>query len=184
MGMVPVMRQTTMFAAIAAACLMALGCGKEEAGATPQAAGVKETAVASLASLAEDGPAFLYFAKKDCGSNSRAVALVQSVYQPYEGKVTMRAVVNTDDASYAEWSKRFGTTMELLSDEDLALVRELGFRESQHLVIVEKGGKVREIPGGYGREALEALNQALAEQAGVSAATLDLADAPDYAAYG
>lgn len=164
--------------------LLVAGCGKDpstEASATPETQG---RTVPTLASLAKDGPAFLYFAKKDCGSNSRAIPLVQSVYKPYEGKVKMLAVVNTSEEAYSAWSKRYGTTLELLPDEALELVREMGFRESQHLVVVEKGGQAREIPGGFSREALVALNNALAAEAGVPPAQLDLSDAPDGAAFG
>lgn len=177
--------KTLGLSALVLAGLLLAGCAGDEAAKTDQSSSASLSAPApTLASLAADGPVALYFAKKDCGSNSRAVPLVQSVYQAYGGKARMLAVVNTPDAEYKGWSEQFGATMPNVDDTDLALTKKLCFAESQHLVLLDKDGNAEVIEGGFGREALMALNRALAKQAGVDPVEIDLSRAPNGDAYG
>ena len=170
----------------ALAGLFMAGCTGTETVTTtePEAQAKPAAATATFASLAKDGPVALYFAKRDCGSNGRAIPLVESVYKAYGSKVRMFAVVNATDEEYPGWSKGFGMSMPNVVDMDLSLVNTMGFKDSQHLVLVDKDGKAEEIEGGYGREALMALNKALAKQAGVEPVELDLSAAPSGATYG
>src|SRR4051812_43096743 len=57
----------------------------------------------SLKSLTEKGPVFLYFVKKDCGSNPIAVKLFNRVFKAYEGKARLVAVVNADSDGFKEF---------------------------------------------------------------------------------
>ena len=168
--------------------LLIAGCGTKEPTAPSEApAGlVLKTADGdkALNELAKDGPVFLYFTKATCGSNPEAVPLVQSVFKPYEGKVKMYAVVNAPVSEYGSWKEQYGLTMPGAGDEDKALVRHFGFAESQHVVMVEKGGQAREIKGGFGRPALEELNRERSVAAMMKPADVDLTKAPPDAAYG
>lgn len=178
--------KTLGLAALAVASLLFAGCGGDDAAKTeePEASASTSSTAPTLASLSADGPAVLYFAKKDCGSNGHAIPLVQKVYAAYEGKARMIAVVNTPDSDYKGWSQKFGVTMPNAADTDLSLTRKMGFAESQHLVLLDKDGNTEVIEGGYGRAALQKLNAALAKQAGVDPVEIDLSGAPDRDAYG
>lgn len=175
-GFLPIIAMTSLFLA---------GCsGKTEEEVVNLPETTSAPASATLASLAKDGPVALYFAKKSCGSNGQAIPLVESVYKAYGDKVRMFAVVNATDEEYPGWSKGFGMTMPNVADMDMSLVNTMGFKDSQHLVLLDKDGNPEVIEGGFGREALMALNAALAKQAGVEPAEIDLSAAPSGAAYG
>lgn len=170
----------------------ALGCSFGSAGQGAAAANAPTDALVlktkagdkKFSELAENGPVFLYFAKSNCGSNPVAVPLVQSVYKPYSEKVKMFAVTTIPVTSYDSWAKQYGLTMPGADDADHTLVNFFKFERSQHIVMIEKGGKAHEIPGGFGRPALSTLNKELAKASGLPMAEVDLSGAPDRIAFG
>lgn len=173
-------------AGVALGCSL-LGVGQGSAAVTGPTEGLvlkTKKGDTKFADLAKDGPVFLYFAKSNCGSNPVAIPLVQSLYKPYSEKVKMFAVTTIPLTTYEEWAKQFGITMPGADDADHTLVNFFKFKQSQHIVMIEKGGKAREIPGGFGRPALDQLNKELSKASGLAMAQIDLSGAPNRVAYG
>jgi peroxiredoxin len=137
----------------------------------------------TLKALTEKKPVFLYFVKRDCGSNPMSVKLYNRLYNAYKGKVNFYAVINTDAEGFKGFASEYRAPFVALLDANKDVIKSYGIRASQTVVMVDTEGKRTKF-GGFGKESLAQLNAALAKAAGVDVQTVDLSDAPNGVAYG
>ncbi|HRF59051.1 MAG TPA: redoxin domain-containing protein [Fimbriimonadaceae bacterium] len=125
-----------------------------------------------LAKMREDKSAFVLFWKQRCPHNARAAQIYNKLVQTYKG-VPFVGVVNTDEAGAKAWAEQFSTAYPMLPDADKALIKGYKLQASIAAFEIGKDGKVVAVFGGYGSEAIDKLNKAMAAAAKVPAASLD-----------
>lgn len=153
---------------------LALGCAAKESAAPATNPGGPAVAQGpTLDEVAAKAPAVLYFVKKDCGSNPRAIPLVQKIYAANSGGGKFYVVMNADADTAAEWSKENGTTFPIIPDPDKKLIEKYGVVSSQTGVLVDASLSETKRFAGFGRAVLQELNQNL------GGGEVDLADAPE-----
>jgi peroxiredoxin len=143
--------------------------------------------VTTLAPAATDRtmPTVLVYWKNPCPHNPAASKLFNGIAEAYAGKVKMHGIVNSDEAGAAKFKEQFTKPYSLLADADKALIKKSGFTRSIVTVLADKEGKVTHVFGGYGAEALNGLNAAIATTLGMEAPTIEaLAAAPQRMTYG
>jgi len=137
----------------------------------------------SLENLTEKAPVFLVFWKDPCGHNPRATPLFNRMKEAYGDKVTLLGVVNLVADSTSGWAERFGFTYPLLEDGDRELIGAYEVVKSVCTFQIGTDGKITKVFEGYGRDEITSLNT-LAEVAGVDAAEIDMAGAPQRQTWG
>jgi thiol-disulfide isomerase/thioredoxin len=115
---------------------------------------------------AKDKPVFVVFWKERCPHNPRAAALFNALHEAYKGKVNFFGVVNAGDAGAKAWVDQFSLNYALLPDQ------------------INPDGKIAKVFEGYGSEAMQQLNEALAAAAGTKPAEVDLSKAPGRLTWG
>ncbi|MFC1529860.1 peroxiredoxin family protein [Gemmatimonadota bacterium] len=138
----------------------------------------------SIKSMTKDAPAFIVFWKESCPHNRRAAGFFNSLGSAYGEKANLVGVVSAPDDRISDWAEEFSTSYPLLPDGAKSVID--AYDVSQSIVTYQIGtdGKIAKIFGGYGFDAMSALNQAMAEAAGVDAAEVDLSSAPTRTTYG
>jgi peroxiredoxin len=138
----------------------------------------------SIKSMTKDAPAFIVFWKESCPHNARAAGLFNSLGTAYGEKVKLVGVVSAPDDRISDWAEKFSTSYPLLPDGEKSVIG--AYDVSQSIVTYQIGtdGKIAKIFGGYGYDAMSALNQAMAGAAGVDAAEVDFSGAPTRTTYG
>jgi peroxiredoxin len=137
----------------------------------------------TLAQLTEKKPVFLYFVKRNCGSNPMSVKLYNRLFEAYKGKANFVAVINTNEEGYKSFVGEYKAPFIGILDPKKDVIHAYGIKASQTVVMVDKDGKRTKF-GGFGKQSLTELNLAMAKSLGVEAAKVDLSDAPDGVAYG
>lgn len=132
----------------------------------------------SLAALAKDKPVFVVFWKERCPHNRNASTLFNNINKAYEGKAQMIGFVNASPENTKAWTERFGVNYPLLPDAEKSVIRSYQLRYSICAFEIGKDGKIAKVFPGYGAEAMNALNAAMAKAAGVDVAKPDLSLAP------
>jgi peroxiredoxin len=138
----------------------------------------------TIASLTEDSPAFIVFWKERCPHNPRAAGLFNSLGTAYGGKVKLVGVVSAPSDRIGDWADQFNTTYPLLPDGDKAIIESFSLTSSIVTYQIGTDGKIAKIFGGYGYDAMSALNEAMAGAAGTDVAEIDLSSAPTRTTYG
>jgi peroxiredoxin len=184
------MRTLSILAGLAAALVVGAACAQSGvSGATSNSKAPDFSAKGSdgktytLKALTEKKPVFLYFVKRDCGSNPTSVPLFTKLYKAYEGKVNFLAVSNADADGYKGFVSDFGAPFVGILDPQKEIIHAYGIRASQTVVMVNPDGSRKKF-GGFGREALKDLNASMAAAAGVPVKSIDLSDAPNGVAFG
>ena len=138
----------------------------------------------SLKSLTQDGPVFLLFWKEPCPHNPRASALFNEIHKAYGEKSRLVGIVSTGADGASKWQKQFGVEYPFIADGNHSIQGSFGVPKSIVTIMVGKDGKVAKTFPGYGATELGALNEAMAEAAGVPAVKVDLKSAPARKTYG
>lgn len=126
-----------------------------------------------LAKMREDRSVFVLFWKQRCPHNPRAAQIYNKLAESYKG-VPFVGVVNADEAGAKAWAEQFSTAYPMLPDAEKALIKGFKLQASICAFEVGKDGKVVAVFGGYGSEAIEKLNKAMAAAAKMPLAKLDL----------
>jgi len=176
------MRNRTSLLGFALFVVAAFGCAPKDEAASPSGGAPAGGGVAagpapkSLDQVASSAPAVLYFVKENCGSNPRAIPLVQSIYEANKDGGKFFVVMNTDEDSAARWAQANGATFPIIADPNKEIIGRYGIRSSQTGILVDKDLNETKRFAGFGRDVLEDMNASLAE--GGTAATVDLSGAP------
>jgi peroxiredoxin len=129
-------------------------------------------------------PMIIAFWKNPCPHNPRASKLINSVVAAYKGKVNFVGVVNSDGPKAAAFKQQFGPGYEFLNDGSKSIIKDYNIKPSLQFVVISPDKKVQAVIGGYGKDAMNELNAAMAKAAGVKAANVDLSGAPNRTTYG
>jgi peroxiredoxin len=132
----------------------------------------------SLKELSKEKPAFIVFWKERCPHNPRAAALFNAIHKAYEGKVSFFGVVTASPEGAKSWVEEFKLNYPLVPDAERKIIKDFQLKNSICTFQIDPDGKVAKVYPGYGRDALEPLNAAMAKAAGVEVAEVDLSAAP------
>ncbi len=138
----------------------------------------------ALEEVSKKATVFLVFWKGSCPSNTRAAPLIESMKKAYGDKVKLLGIVSASAEGTKSWIDRYGANYPLMADPDLSLTKEYGLVRSICTFQVDTDGKIVKVFPGFGYDALNSLNQAMAEVAGVDVAEVDLSGAPSRATWG
>jgi peroxiredoxin len=138
----------------------------------------------SLKSLTAEKPAFVVFWKNPCPHNPRAAALLNAINKAYDGKAQLIGIVNSPEDGTKKFVEQFSLNFPHLSDPDKATIKAYALRFSITIMEIGKDGKIAKVFPGYGKDAMTALNEAMAKAAGMSVADVDLSAAPGRATWG
>ena len=138
----------------------------------------------TVKSLTEHAPAFIVFWKERCPHNARSADFFNSLGSAYGEKVKLVGVVSAPADRIQNWAEQFNTTYPLLPDGDRSVINSYGLAYSIFTYQIGTDGTITKLFGGYGHDALSALNHAMAEAAGVEAAEIDFSSAPTRTTYG
>ncbi len=117
------------------------------------------------------GPTFVVFWKQRCPHNKAASAIFNEMKKNYGEKLNFVGLVNTDAAGAKKWTEQFSLNYPLLADADKAVTKAYGLKASIGTFKIEDG-KIADVYPGYGKEAMESLNKAMAAAVGKEAVTL------------
>jgi peroxiredoxin len=138
----------------------------------------------ALQTLIKDKALFVVFWKERCPHNPRASALFNAINKAYEGKATLIGIVNATDDGAKRWVDQFGLNYPLLSDAQKKFIKSYEMKFSIGTFQIGKDGKIAKVFDGYGMESMTALNEAMAEAAGMKPASVDLSTAPKRLTWG
>lgn len=160
--------------------------GPLKAGATAPAFTATDDAGKShtLASLTEKGPVFLYFVKEFCSSNPSSVPEFRKIHAAYKDKANFVGVINATADAATKWKAENKVEFPILADPDLKIIKGFGLTRSQYTFQVGKDGKVIEAYPGWGQNALNPVNVALAKSVEAEVAKLDFSEAPSGTSFG
>jgi hypothetical protein len=138
------------------------------------------------AAKADEGkPSVIVYWKNPCPHNAAASKLFNAIAGAYKGKIGMHGVVNSDADGAKAFGEQFSKPYGMLADADKAMIKKSGFQRSIVAVVADKTGKVVSVFGGYGKEAVDGLNKAIAAQLGMEIPEIAaLAAAPARMTYG
>jgi hypothetical protein len=106
------------------------------------------------------------------------------LYKAYKGKVQFLAVCDADAKTYQKFAAEYAARFAGLLDPDEKIIHAYNIPASQCAVRVDKGGIVGQVFKGFGKESLTALNQSMAQAAGIEPVAVDLASAPSGMRFG
>lgn len=186
------MRQIGAIAAVVAAALVATGHedgGQQGQTQVPRLAPAfsakgSDGRTHTLKSLTDGKTLVLYFIGSTCPVNAEAVKYYRRVGEAYKGKVNFMGVIDADEAGYKEWKKRFGNKFSVVYDDDLEIIRSYEAVASPWVIVVNPKGEITTTHMGYSVARLNELNNLMASAAGVTAAKIDTAGAPDEETFG
>jgi peroxiredoxin len=110
--------------------------------------------------------------------------MFNSLASAYGEKVQFVGVVSAPEDRISDWAEQFNTSYPLLPDGDKAVINSYDLSTSIVTYQIGTDGKIARIFGGYGYDAMSALNKAMADAAGVDVAEVDLSGAPTRTTYG
>ena len=98
-----------------------------------------------LADLTKDGPVYLYFVKKDCPVNAKAIDFYNSIYKAYSDKAPIVAVFNGTADELKEYNKTHATPYRVILDRDHKIVESYKVERSPWVIEVDRSGLVGKI---------------------------------------
>ena len=138
----------------------------------------------TLKSLTAKGDVVFYFIGSTCPVNAMAVKYYNAVSAAYQTKSRIVGVIDGDQATYAEWQKRFKAPFLVLLDEKMKVIQGFKAERSPWVIHVDSQGTIGKIWQGYSKNYLEELNTLMSSITKSPAKSLDLKGAPANATYG
>ncbi len=138
----------------------------------------------SLESLTKNGSAFVVFWKERCPHNPRAAAMFNALAKAHGEKAPLLGVVTASVEGAAKWTEQFQLTYPMVADADRSIINAYKLRYSICTFEVGKDGKIANVFGGYGSEAMSALNAAMGKASGKDPGSVDLSNAPQRLTWG
>ena len=132
----------------------------------------------SVDNLTTKGSAFFVFWKGRCPKNTPAAPLFNALKEAYGDKVRILGVVTASAEGTKSWAEQFEVEYPMVPDEDGSLTKAYKLDYSIFTYQIGTDGKVAAVFEGFGFDAMNDLNKAIAEAAGVDAAEVDLGGAP------
>ena len=132
----------------------------------------------SVENLTTKGSAFFVFWKGSCPHNRRAAPIFNSMKETYGDKVRILGIVTTSAEGTKNWVEQFNVNYPMIPDADGSMTDAYSLTYSIFTYQIDTDGKVAAVFEGYGFDAMNSLNKAIAEAAGVDAAEIDLGGAP------
>ena len=183
-------------ALLAVAALAAVAC--TSTGATEERAAVAEAAPAvpvmqlagsdgkthTLNELVANGPVYLYFIKKDCPVNDKALPWYAKLYDGLKQPKAFVGVIHGDKALYDSWKEQYPAPYLVLFDTDKTWINHFKAERSPWVVEVLKDGSTGKFWKGYSASAMAELDAALAKSEGVLSSGLDYSSLPEKNQYG
>jgi len=129
-------------------------------------------------------PTVVYCIGNTCPVNSQAVKYYNNIAAAYKGKVNFIGVIDTDEAGYKVWQKRFNAPFPVIFDPELKIISSYKAERSPWTFMIDaKGVIVQEWPG-YSIGELNQMGYAIAKANKIKAVKLDTKGAPDQPRYG
>ena len=132
----------------------------------------------SVENLTTKGSAFFVFWKGSCPHNRRAAPIFNAMKETYGDKVRILGIVTTSAEGTKKWVDDFNVNYPMVPDADGSMTDAYSLKYSIFTYQIGTDGKVAAVFNGYGFDAMNSLNKAIAEAAGVDAAEIDLGGAP------
>jgi peroxiredoxin len=132
-----------------------------------------------LADLTAASPVVLVFIKDGCPCSADAQRFYNRLHDAYGRRVRFLGVIDTDTNGGRAWGQRNRTGFPLLADPDLEIARRFGAESSAYMAVVDRSGAIDRLYPGYSRAMLAEASERIARLAGVTAAPIDAAGAPD-----
>lgn len=137
-----------------------------------------------LATLTKDGPVYLYFVKKDCPVNAKAVSLFNDIYKAYSGKANIVAIFNGDADELKAYESDHPMSIPIVMDPKQEIVSKYLVERSPWMIEVQQDGTVGKIWKGYSQQFLGEINDAVAAASKQEPAKVSFKDAPKAPRYG
>ena len=137
-----------------------------------------------LASLIKDGSVYLYFIKKDCPINARAIGFYNDISKAYKDKTRIVGVFNGTADELKEYNKDHATPYKVVLDPQHNIIEKYKVDRSPWVIEVDQSGLVGRVWKGYSQGFLQELNEAVASASKLEKAKVDLSKAPKDPAYG
>lgn len=138
----------------------------------------------TLASLTQNQDLFLYFVKPDCPFNAEALPYLSSIYRAYGDKSNMLGVFTGDIGIYRVWQPKENCPIPMALDPFLEITRKLQASYSPWIIQIDRSGTVKHVWKGYSTGALEEINAAVAQAAGLPKANISMLGAPEGLTHG
>lgn len=138
----------------------------------------------SLSSQLKSGPFYMYFMKKDCPINAKAIAFYAKMGKGYGDKAPILGVFNGDASELKTYQARHSTPFTIVLDPDQKIISAYKVDRSPWVVEVKGTGTVGRIWEGYSKDYLSELNASVASAMQVPMLKLDFSAAPGEPAYG
>lgn len=178
-------------AALAALACSSTGGGEERAAVAEPAPTVPAMQLVgndgethTLADLLDDGPVYLYFIKKDCPTNDKALPWYEKVFEGHDRPAAFVGVINGDRGVYDAWNERYDAQYLVLLDPDKEWIGHFKAERSPWVVEVLESGDVGRVWKGYSASAIAELDAALAKTEGVLPLELDVSSLPEKNQFG
>lgn len=129
-------------------------------------------------------PTIIYCIGNTCPVNAQAVKYYNNIANAYKGKVNFIGVIDTDEAGYKEWQKRFNAPYPVVFDPELKIISAYKAERSPWSFMVDnKGLIVQEWPG-YSIGELNEMGSAIAKSNKIKTVKFDVKGAPEQPRYG
>ena len=138
----------------------------------------------SLDGVTKGGAAYLYFIKKDCPINARAVTFYNQLYKAYGPSTPILGVFNGTADEYNAYQKAHAMPFPVVLDPDQKIISDYKAERSPWVVEVKGDQLVGRIWKGYDQEFLGQISQALADATKAPLAKIDFSSAPTDPRYG
>ena len=132
----------------------------------------------SLAVLTTGKPLVLYFIERECPCARDAAPYLAQLQAAYGTACTVVGVINASREVAQSWAATVGVRFPIIADPSCSLIRAYGAERAVYTTLVAPGGTIVKTYPGYSAETLKELSSSLARLSGVSAPTLNLAQAP------
>ena len=132
----------------------------------------------SLAEVAADRPAVLFFIKGGCPCSEAAEPYFHRLYESYGARVAFLGVIDGDRAAAKEWADRHRSPYPVLADADLRIIEACGAERSAYVAVIARGGSIDRLWPGYSERMLAELDARLAHLTGLNNPPIDATGAP------
>jgi peroxiredoxin len=132
----------------------------------------------SLAEVAMDRPAVLFFIKAGCPCSEAAEPFFHRLHAAYGARVAFLGVIGGDRAAAQEWADRHRSPYPVLADPDLRIIGTCGVERSAYVAVIVRGGAIDRLWPGYSQRMLAELDVRLAHLTRVTRPPIDATGAP------